>query len=135
MKPENILFISGKPKPTDWGTAKTLLYEKVTRSKFTPEYAAPEQLDPSYGEPDRRTDVYQLGAVIYEILTGKVPFASDSPALLIKEILEKPPEEPSKANPEVPGRLAEIVLRCLAKKMEDRYEVIWLLKEDLEKLR
>ena len=135
IKPENILFIDGEPKLTDWGTAKSLLYEKVTRSRFTPEYAAPEQLDPTYGEPDRRTDTYQLGVVVYEMLVGKLPFTSESPALLIREILEELPEEPSKANSEVPEELDKIVLKCLAKRMEDRYEVIWLLKEDLERLR
>jgi serine/threonine protein kinase len=58
----------GEPRLSDWGTAKTLLYESLTRSRFTPEYAAPEQLDPEYGEPDWQTDIYQLGVVLYEML-------------------------------------------------------------------
>lgn len=131
IKPENILFIGNEPKLTDWGTAKTLLYEKVTRSKFTPEYAAPEQLNPDYGEPDWRTDIYQLGVVAYEMLSGKAPFTSESPALLMKQILEEPPKELSEANP----RLNTVILKCLKKRKEGRYEVIWLLKEDLERLK
>jgi len=135
IKPENILFVGDEPKLADFGTAKTLLYEKVTRRRFTPQYAAPEQLSHIYGEPDRRTDVYQLGMVIYEMLTSKVAFASNIPSLLLEEILGRLPEEPSKANPRLSQVLDDIVIKCLEKKRENRYEVIWLLKEDLERLK
>ena len=107
IKPENVLYTGdGTPKLSDWGLVKVML-EASTKSgggfKGTLLYAAPEQVDPSkYGTPDWRTDIYQLGALLYEVLTGRPPFLGESMLELVNSILTKHPEPPSKLNPACP---------------------------------
>ncbi|RLE70622.1 MAG: hypothetical protein DRJ45_04910 [Thermoprotei archaeon] len=125
LKPENVLFTEDNtPKITDWGLAKVLL-EASTRSggefRGTLLYAAPEQLDPkTFGEPDWRTDIYQMGLLLYEMLTGELPFKSEEPVSLMFKIINQTPEPPSHKNPQIPSQLDEIILKTLEKKKEDR---------------
>ena len=125
LKPENVLFTEDNtPKITDWGLAKVLL-EASTRSggefRGTLLYAAPEQLDPkTFGEPDWRTDIYQMGLLLYEMLTGELPFKSEEPVSLMFKIVSQTPEPPSRKNPQIPSQLDEIILKTLEKKKEDR---------------
>ena len=125
LKPENILFTKdGQPKITDWGLAKVLLSPTSTTSsevfKGTINYAAPEQLDPkTFGNVDWRTDIYQFGVVLYEMITGKTPFGDDNLLTLITEILTKEPEPPKKFV-EIPESLNELILKMLAKNKDER---------------
>ncbi len=132
IKPENVLFDSeNTPKLTDWGLGKLMLEASKSISGFkgTLAYAAPEQLFSSkFGEADWRTDIYQLGAVLYEMLTGKLPFGGELGRILSEEV-----EPPSRLSSGVPAEMDEIVLKAIAKQKEDRYQDIFLLKEELER--
>ncbi|RLI44066.1 hypothetical protein DRO69_08210 [Candidatus Bathyarchaeota archaeon] len=94
IKPENILFHEEKPKIGDWGIAKILL-RTTTKTGYTgtPMYSAPEQLDPKeYGEVDWRTDIWQIGCLLYEMITGEPPFQAEYPGRLAFKILTEEPE-------------------------------------------
>jgi len=130
IKPENILFDSkGNAKLTDFGIAKVFASLSTSTStkvfKGTLAYAAPEQISPKkFGEIDYRTDIYQLSVVLYELLTGKLPFeAEDIPELLNKILYEKP-TPPSSHNPQLPHILDKIVLKGLEKRKEERWKSI-----------
>ncbi len=133
IKPGNILFTESKvPKLADWGLGRQLL--EATQSlgyRGTPYYSAPEQFDMEvYGEISRKTDLYQLGAVYYELLTGQKPFPTRSMDELMKKILsDEMPDPPSKLNPQVPEALDRIVLKALSKQQEDRYEFMEMARE------
>jgi len=137
IKPENVLLAGdGTPKLTDFGLAKVLLQASMSSAggfKGTLLYAAPEQVDPqTYGGPDWRTDIWQYGAMLYELLTGRPPFQAENPLQLVREITASEPPRPSQLNPQVPGWLDEIVMRCLEKRKEDRWRSIDVV---LEKIR
>jgi len=103
-----------------------------TVTGFSLAYAAPEQLAPeTFGETDRRTDIYQLGCVLYELLTGRVPFPGTDMARVSTAILTETPRPPSEMNPEA-RPLDEVVMKCLAKRPEDRYQDAAELERDLD---
>lgn len=140
LKPENILFRTTPasywdvPKVSDWGLARLLLHHSQSVSGLSPQYSAPEQFDPdAYGQPDNVTDIYQLGTIIYELLTGTVLFAGQATTVMNKHLTETPV-----APTEVDGRLpvaVDYVLRtALAKEKTDRYESMLDFRRDLTAL-
>ena len=125
IKPENILFCGKEPKLTDWGIAKILL-KASTRSVYTgtPLYSAPEQLNPeTFGEIDWRTDIWQFGCLLYEMIEGKPPFYAEYPGQTMINILTKTPRKPEKT----PDWLKPIIMKCLEKKKEKRWRTITLI--------
>ncbi|ACS33301.1 PEGA domain-containing protein [Thermococcus gammatolerans] len=139
LKPLNVLLKSDlTPKITDWGLAKISARSSLsTHSGYSPLYAAPEQLDESlYGTPDHRTDIYQLGVILYELLTGKLPYEGYSPGAVIGKILAEnvKPLPPSKINPAL-AKYDGIFERLLAKRKEDRYQSVEEFLAALEILR
>lgn len=124
IKPANILLDEqGRPVLADFGIAVTeceLRHESMT-STGTLAYMAPEQLTTG-GRVDARTDVYGLGVVLYELLTGVVPFTAPSLAGLRQRILTEPPQPIRLLNAEAPPELERICLKCLAKAASDRYD-------------
>jgi serine/threonine-protein kinase len=86
----------------------------------TPAYMAPEQSDGRLDRIDRHTDVYGLGAILYEVLTGTPPFSGDSTAEVLRKVREEAPAPPRQLWPDVPPALEELCLRALAKRPEDR---------------
>ncbi len=98
---------------------------------MTVEYAAPEQFSDSRSTDDR-TDIYQLGAVFYELFTGQPPFEGEM-FTVMEQIKTETPTPPS-AIADVPAALDEILLRTLAKKPDDRYSDILYMRDDLQKL-
>jgi eukaryotic-like serine/threonine-protein kinase len=121
IKPANIVTVGGSDvKITDFGAA-FLQNPDATQSINigSPAYMSPEQVG---AKPlTHATDMYSLGVVLYELLSGKRPFVADNIALLMQKIQDEEPLPPSLLNPSVPGDLDSIVLKMLAKKPEDRY--------------
>lgn len=126
IKPANIMITkAGVVKVTDFGLAKPTASAdamNITQAGYivgTPTYMSPEQAEGT--DVDIRSDMYSLGVVFYELLTGMPPFIADSPAALIYKHVHEDPRLPSEANEAVPPELDSILLKCLAKKKEDRY--------------
>jgi len=128
LKPLNVLLGSDMdPKITDFGLAKIGARNSLTvHNAYSPLYAAPEQLDESlYGTPDRRTDIYQLGMIFYELLTGKIPYSGCSMGAVLGKILSKEvkPEAISGIDPSL-KRYEGIVEKMLAQEKADRYQEV-----------
>jgi eukaryotic-like serine/threonine-protein kinase len=137
LKPANILLDSqGQPYVTDFGLARRVEGGPgLTQSGAlvgTPSYMAPEQ---AAARKDLTTavDVYALGAVLYELLTGRPPFQADSPLDTALRVLEKEPDRPRSLNPRVPPDLETICLKCLEKDVARRYGSAEALADDLER--
>jgi serine/threonine protein kinase len=137
VKPANILLARPDwPLLADFGLAKLLQTQRgITQpgtSLGTPDYLSPEQ---GIGEEvDRRSDVYSLGAVLYELLAGEVPLKSDSPVETMLRRLHEPPPPPSRLNPRVGSRLEAVILRALEREPAARYPTMQALVEDLCRL-
>ncbi|WP_321506581.1 protein kinase [uncultured Methanoregula sp.] len=125
IKPHNILLTEALvPKITDWGMSKVLAAEvkKSSIAGFSLSYAAPEQVSPTeFGRTDERTDIYQLGVVFYELVTGSIPFGGESIVEVGNAILRETPIPPSEYNPDAEA-VEKIILKCLAKNPPDRYQ-------------
>jgi serine/threonine-protein kinase len=123
IKPQNILLAAdGTVKVTDFGIARALASVTITQTGTvlgSVQYLSPEQ---ARGAPVGRTsDIYALGVVLFEMLTGRLPFQGDSPIATALKHLHEPTPRPSAVEPTVPRRLEGIVLKAMAKRPEDRY--------------
>jgi serine/threonine-protein kinase len=136
LKPSNVLLgEDGSPKVTDFGLAKRLdggpgLTETGVLLG-TPGYMAPEQALCKAQEVGPRTDVYALGAILYELLTGRPPFKADSLLGTLEQVVSDPPAVPARLRPGVPRDLETICLKCLAKEPAGRYASAEALADDL----
>ncbi|MCH9651482.1 MAG: protein kinase [Deltaproteobacteria bacterium] len=99
----------------------------------TPPYLAPEQVEGRHEHLDRRTDVYSLGATLYELLVGRPPFEAERNVDLLVQILHSEPVAPRRVDPSLPADLETVVLKCLAKERSRRYESARALAEDLRR--
>jgi len=138
IKPGNILLdAKGEPHLTDFGLARLVESEStVTRTVEvlgTPSYMAPEQAAGSNIKPTNATDVYGLGAVFYQLLTGHPPFAGGTTYETIKLLLETDPRPPRLWNPKIDRDLSTISVKCLEKDPQRRYPSALTLAEDLER--
>ena len=138
IKPGNILLdAKGEPHLTDFGLARLVESEStVTRTLEvlgTPSYMAPEQAAGNNAKLTSATDVYGLGAVLYQLLTGHPPFAGGTTYETIKLLLETEPRPPRLWNPKVDRDLSTICLKCLEKDPQRRYSSALALAEDLER--
>jgi serine/threonine protein kinase len=125
IKPHNILLTEDLvPKITDWGMSKVLAADvkKSSVAGFSLSYAAPEQVSPSeFGRTDERTDIYQLGVVFYELVTGSIPFGGESIVEVGNAILRDAPLPPSEYNPDAEA-VEKIITKCLEKDPAERYQ-------------
>jgi len=124
LKPQNIMIDrEGNARIMDFGIARALRAKGITDPGMvigTPDYMAPEQLEGQ--DADERTDIYALGAILYEMLTGGPPFEGETPlAVAMKHKTEKPPD-PRETNAQVPETLSRLILRCLEKDREKRFQ-------------
>lgn len=135
IKPHNILLNKDfVPKITDWGMSKVLANEvkKSSIAGFSLSYAAPEQVSPSeFGRTDERTDIYQLGVVFYELVTGSVPFGGESIVEVGNAILREQPKPPSHYQADA-AVVEKIILKCLEKDPANRYQSASELLEALD---
>jgi acyl-CoA hydrolase len=137
LKPENVLIKSttdhsGIPKVGDWGLSKQLLKQSQSVEAISPHYAAPEQFEEDRGKSDHNTDIYQLGAVFYELFTGQPPYEGRA-VTVMNDVLEGDLTPPSDVA-DIPAELDEIIMRAMATNKNDRYSDIVYLKDDLQEL-
>jgi eukaryotic-like serine/threonine-protein kinase len=123
LKPSNIMVLAdGTARVMDYGIARARRFEGLTVTGAflgSPEYVAPETID---GNPtDARSDLYSLGVVFYETLTGRRPFTADTPFAILRKHLNETPVRPTLVRPGLPPELEKIALRLLNKRPEDRY--------------
>jgi len=136
LKPENIMVdAQDNVKLIDFGiagdaAAKRLTYANFTAAIGTPNYISPEQVKGKRG--DGRSDLYSMGVILYEMLTGKLPFTGPSPMAAMNERLLNHPVPPSVADPSVSPQLQEILYRALERDPKNRYAHAREFKRDLE---
>src|SRR6185437_6503577 len=132
IKPHNIVVgPDGRLKVTDFGIARSGASQMTEAGSIigTAQYLSPEQARGTM--VDQRSDLYSVGIVLYEMLTGSVPFTGDTPLEIAMKHLSTTPEPPSEKRPDVPHELDMVVLRALAKRPEDRYQTAEEMDADL----
>ena len=138
LKPANILLTAdGRPKITDFGLAKRLGDDtNQTRSGMivgTPDYMAPEQASGQADDAGPLVDQHALGAILYELLTGRPPFRGSTPSDTIEQVRTQEPVPPTRLQPKVPRDLETICLKCLQKEPHRRYADADALADDLDR--
>jgi len=136
LKPQNIMICSDETiRILDFGIAKAARMRRLTFVGFsptmgTPDYMAPEQVNGRRG--DHRTDIYSLGAILYEMVTGKVPFEGESPYVIMNARTTGDPVAPRKLNDHLTPVMEEIVLHALARNPDERYPNAAAMKAELD---
>ncbi len=138
LKPANVLLTAdGTPKISDFGLARRLSGEdRLTQTGAvvgTPSYMAPEQAQGQRNVVGPAVDIYALGAILYELLTGRPPFRAESPAETVHQLISQDPVPPSRLNGKVPRDLETICLKCLRKDPNFRYGAASALADDLHR--
>ena len=135
IKPHNVLVDGeGRVKVTDFGIARAGTSQMTETGSIvgTAQYLSPEQA--RGGEVDPRSDLYSLGIVLYELLTGETPFNGETPVEIAMKHLSTAPQPPSKLRPDIPPELDMVVLRALAKNPDDRYQSADEMEGDLDRV-
>ena len=133
LKPSNIMIDKeGNAKILDFGIARAVGIPGVTAEGSiigTPEYMSPEQVEGR--EADQRADIYAFGVILFEMVTGRLPFAAETPFVVAFKHQSESPTPPEEINPQTPRELSAIILRCLAKDREKRYQTTEEICRDL----
>jgi serine/threonine protein kinase/Tfp pilus assembly protein PilF len=136
LKPQNIMMDeAGNAKIMDFGIARSLKVKGITGAGVmigTPEYMSPEQVEGK--EVDQRSDIYSLGIILYEMVTGRVPFEGDTPFTIGVKQKSEIPKNPKELNAQIPEDLSRLILRCLEKDKEKRYQTTADIVSDLAKI-
>ena len=138
LKPENIMIdAEDRIKLIDFGIAgkagaRRLTFGKLSQIAGTPDYISPEQVKGKRG--DGRSDLYSLGVILYEMLTGETPFAGANPFAVMNDRLVNNPVPPRELNPAIPPALQEVIYRALEREPQDRYSTANEFAWDLEHL-
>jgi serine/threonine protein kinase len=124
LKPGNIMIDrEGNAKIMDFGIARSIAGGGMTAEGAiigTPEYMSPEQVEGK--EADQRSDIYALGIILFEMVTGRLPFVGETPFSIANKQKSEPPPVPRKLNPQIPAELDRVILRSIEKAKEKRYQ-------------
>jgi len=136
LKPANVLIdANDKPRITDFGLAKDIAFDSTLTAPGmvlgTPSYMSPEQAAGRHKELTPASDVYSIGAILYDLLTGRPPFRAETPLDTLRQVVDTAPAAPRLVNPQVPRDLETICLKCLHKDPEHRYQTASELADDL----
>jgi serine/threonine-protein kinase len=136
LKPQNIMIEKGgNAKIMDLGIARSILEKGITGPKAwigTPEYVSPEQAEGK--DVDHLSDIYSLGVVLYEMVTGRVPFEGETALGIAMKHKGEIPKDPKKFNPNVPDAVSDVIIKCLERDRTRRYQNAIEVREDLEKI-
>jgi serine/threonine protein kinase len=136
LKPQNIMIDKeGEAKVMDFGIARSVETAGVTQTGMmigTPDYISPEQAE-GVGV-DHRSDIYSFGVVLFEMVTGELPFRGDTALSVVLKHKEQLPQEPKKLNPDISENLSRLILVCMQKEMERRYQTTEALLADLRNI-
>jgi serine/threonine protein kinase/Flp pilus assembly protein TadD len=136
LKSNNIMIDKeGNVRIMDFGIARSLEAKGITGAGVmigTPEYMSPEQVEGK--EVDQRSDIYSLGVILYEMVTGRVPFEGDTPFTVGMKHKGEMPQNPKKLNSQISDELNRVILRCLEKEKEQRYQSAGEVRSQLENI-
>jgi len=136
LKPSNLIIDrDGNVRILDFGIAKSIEGKALTGAGVmigTPEYMSPEQVEGK--DVDKRSDIYSLGVILYEMTTGKVPFEGDTPFTIGVKHKSEFPKDPKEINSQIPDDLNRVILRCLEKQKDKRYQSAGDIRSELEKI-
>ena len=136
LKPSNIMIDKeGNARIMDFGIARSLRAKGITGAGVmigTPEYMSPEQVEGK--DVDQRSDIYSLGVIIYEMATGRVPFEGDTPFTIGVKHKSEIPKNPKELNAQIPDDLSRLILHCLEKDEEERYQTTAEIVSDLDRI-
>jgi serine/threonine protein kinase len=136
LKPQNIMIDKeGNARIMDFGIARSVAGKGITGAGVmigTPEYMSPEQAEVK--EVDERSDIYSLGVILYEMVTGRVPFEGETPLGIAMKHKSEVPKNPKELNAQVPDDLSRVILMCLEKDKGKRYQSASALRSELEKI-
>jgi len=136
LKPSNIMIDkNGNVRIMDFGIARSLKGTGITGAGVmigTPEYMSPEQVEGK--EVDQRSDIYSLAIILYKMLTGRLPFEGDTPFTIGVKHKSEIPKDPKELNPQIPDDLSGVILKCLEKEKESRYQTADDVRSELERI-
>jgi len=136
LKPQNVMIDKeGNTRIMDFGIARSLKVKGITGAGVmigTPEYMSPEQVEAK--EVDQRSDIYSLGVILYEMVTGRVPFEGDTPFAIGMKHKSEIPKEPKEFNTQLPDDLNQVIMRCLEKDKEKRYQSAGEVRSELTRI-
>jgi len=136
LKPQNIMVDEGgDARIMDFGVARSIEGKSITGAGVmigTPDYMSPEQVDGK--DIDRRSDLYSLGVILYEMVTGQTPFEGDTPFTIGVKHKSEMPKNPKELNAQIPDNLSRVILRCLEKDKENRYQSASEMRSELNNI-
>ena len=136
LKPQNIMVDEeGNARIMDFGIARSVKGKGITGAGVmigTPEYMSPEQVEGK--ESDQRSDIYSLGVILYEMVTGRVPFEGDTPFTIGVKHKSEAPQNPKELNSQIPDDLSNLILKCMEKDKEKRYQSAGEVRSELKNI-